>query len=325
MKEIGGYFELELPTNNLSQLPPGVLVNSGRHALEYIIRALKEDMHSLWLPYYTCDVILQPIRRSGISFKFYSINERFELLENISLKKGEYIIVNNYFGIKDDYMSNLSRIYKNRLIIDNAQAFYCPVELGTNYIYSPRKFFGLPDGGIAFCTSSLEQSIPNGISYGRCSHLLKRLDINAECGYPDFRSNSSQLNDEPLTGMSMLTQRLMGTIDYEWIKIKRRTNFQILHRTLASSNRLRLPSCDSYACPMTYPYLTDNKKLRADLIENKVFVATYWPSVLKYCSKDSLEYSLAQNIIPLPIDQRYGEEEMNYIISIIKNNKWNSM
>ena len=45
--------------------------------------------------------------------------------------------------------------------------------------------------------------------------------------------------------------------------------------------------------------------------------ATYWPNVLKWCSEDMLEYELTNNIIALPIDQRYGREEMDYIIKLL--------
>lgn len=317
MNEIGGYFELELPESDLSMLPPGVLVNSGRHALEYIIRAFKDNIQTIWLPHYTCEVVLQPMRRCGVNFKFYSINERLEIADDIVLKEGEFLLANNYFGIKDDYISQLTRRYKNHLIVDNAQAFYCPEELGSSYIYSPRKFFGIPDGGIVSCTSKLEENLPEGFSFGRCSHLLKRIDKDAECGYNDFRSNSLQLSDEPLTCMSKLTERLLGTIDFEWIKIKRRSNFETLHSALASTNKLFLPNSDSYACPMVYPYMTSDSCLRKKLIDNKIFVATYWSNVLNWCQEDSTEYKLAKYILPLPIDQRYDLEDMKRIIGII--------
>ena len=35
------------------------------------------------------------------------------------------------------------------------------------------------------------------------------------------------------------------------------------------------------------------------------------------CSEDMLEYELTNNIIALPIDQRYGREEMDYIIKLL--------
>ena len=45
----------------------------------------------------------------------------------------------------------------------------------------------------------------------------------------------------------------------------------------------------------------------------------YWPNVIKGCDPDSLEYKLGKEIIPLPVDQRYGENDMKRIIRIINN------
>lgn len=73
------------------------------------------------------------------------------------------------------------------------------------------------------------------------------------------------------------------------------------------------------AVPMVYPFLSDDANLKKKLIENKVFVATYWPNVMEWCEKGAWEYQLAQQACFLPVDQRYGEEEMERILEIINN------
>ena len=69
---------------------------------------------------------------------------------------------------------------------------------------------------------------------------------------------------------------------------------------------------------MVYPYLVPEKGLREKLIENKVFVARYWPNVLEWTTKDDIEYFLAYQMHPMPIDQRYNEEDMKRINNLIK-------
>ena len=51
---------------------------------------------------------------------------------------------------------------------------------------------------------------------------------------------------------------------------------------------------------------------------NKIFVATYWPNVFEHCKSDDLEYQLSENLVNLPLDQRYTIDNMKYIIEIIK-------
>ena len=68
---------------------------------------------------------------------------------------------------------------------------------------------------------------------------------------------------------------------------------------------------------MVYPYWTDDASLRQKLIENKVFVATYWPNVKEWTKNGMLEYDLAEKLIPLPVDQRYDIKEMEIMKNIV--------
>jgi len=126
------------------------------------------------------------------------------------------------------------------------------------------------------------------------------------------------LDNQPIRKMSKLTRRMMLGIDYEAAAQRRRANFQMLHDALGKDNNLEL-QLENNAVPMVYPYLVPIKGLREKLIENIIFVARYWLNVLEWTTKDDIEYLLAYQMQPLPIDQRYGEKQMNRIIDIIRN------
>ena len=68
---------------------------------------------------------------------------------------------------------------------------------------------------------------------------------------------------------------------------------------------------------MAYPFLTSIEGLREKLIENRIFVARFWPNVLDWTAKDQIENQLTCLMQPLPIDQRYGDEEMKRIVDIV--------
>lgn len=319
MKSIGGYFELELRKETYYPHSGCVLVNSGRNALEYILRVLKRKPDVVWIPYYTCDVMLQPLRRLNIRYEFYHINDNLEVAEWPSLGENDYIVVNNYFGIKDSYIESLVNRPKlsKHLIIDNSQAWYAKEYLGIREFYSPRKFFGVPDGGVAWTPVSKEVELGISTSYDSCRHLLKRVDLGAQAGYQDYRNNEDFLDNQLLKSMSNLTRALIENIDYEWVKMKRRENYEQLSYHLNASNLLKLPDFNSFECPMVYPFMSDDESLRQKLIDNRIFIATYWSNVFDWCNENSIEYKLTKYILPLPIDQRYGEEDMNRIISIV--------
>jgi len=322
MKEIGGYFSLELGSANpdywFSHTPA---LNSGRHALEYILKQIEPVPNIVYLPYYTCEVVLEPLKRLNIGYRFYNINEKLELAELPELKKNEYIIINNYFGIKDAYINWLFLHNKDKMIIDDAQAFYHFNHLGMRAFYSPRKFVGVSDGGIAWTPETKEIQLETDYSTDRSIHLLRRIDAGAGTGYKEFQKNEASLSNEPIKAMSALTKSILERIDYEEVKHRRRSNFEILHAALAPTNELEIPDWSTFSCPMVYPYLSEDDSLRKRLIENEIFVATYWPNVLEWCDEDSTEYKLAKYLLPLPIDQRYCEEDIEYIVKTIKHGR----
>ena len=315
---VGGYFELELPDFGGFLHDDGVLLNSGRNALEYVLRSLPNVSH-VWIPYYTCEVILEPIKKLDLSFSFYRIDERLEIRDSIDLRSGDYLLYTNYFGIKDGYVRHLADRYGPRLIVDNAQAWFADPIPGTSTIYSPRKFVGVPDGGIAYCGSGIDfDQFEQDCSSNRCSHLLKRIDLGPSSGYEDYRENSDYLINQPIRRMSRLTERMLKSIDFAGIMLRRKNNFAFLAERLGKNNCFSLPDSTSFMCPMVYPYLTEDHSLREHLIDNRVFVATYWSGVLNYVKPEMVEYVYVKYLIPLPCDQRYNRETFRQILSTFK-------
>lgn len=319
MEPIGGYFEWEFPpAKNKGLHENAVYLNSGRHALEYILQGI-QNVKCLWIPYFTCDAVILPIQRLGIIWKFYHIDEKLEIDGNLELGEDEFILYTNYYGIKDEYGKQLAKQYGEKLILDNAQALYCKTVSDTHQFYSPRKFMGMPDGGFAVTTvpdTSSELSVDK--SFDRCKHLLKRIELSPSEGYSDFKDVSRVIAEAPLCQMSNLSKSIFSSVDLDKIKFKRRKNFEYIHKTLKNTNRLQIPSMETFECPLVYPYWVDNgDTLKKKLIEQQVFVATYWPNVFEWVKQNDLEYKLANNVVCIPIDQRYSEQNMERILKTI--------
>ena len=314
MEPIGGYFSLELPLHE-EYHKDAIRLNTGRNCLEYILRA--REYKKVYIPYYTCDVVLEPFKKLGIPYEYYHVDIHLEIRDHFTLKADEALLYTNYYGLKQRYVEQLAEKIGSRLIVDNTQAFYAKPLPGIDTFYTCRKFFGVADGAYLYCDAKLGEEIEQDYSYDRMAHLLKRIDLSAEEGYADFRRADDGLDNQPIRRMSKMTQRMMQSIDYEAAAKRRRENYSLLYKALGGENNLELP-LDEDAVPMVYPYLAPVKGLREKLIENKVFVARYWPNVLDWTTKEDIEYLLACQMQPLPVDQRYGAEEMNRIIEIIK-------
>ena len=315
MEAIGGYFSLELPLRE-EYHTDAIRLNTGRNCLEYILRV--RGYKKVYVPYYTCEAVMEPINKLGIPYEFYHIDVHFEIRDRFTLKEGEALLYTNYFGLKQRYVEELAEKVGSRLIVDNTQAFYAKPLPGIDTFYTCRKFFGVADGAYLYCDAVLDDEIEQDYSYDRMAHLLKRIDLTAEEGYADFRRVDDGLDNQPIRKMSKLTQRMMQGIDYEAAAQRRRANFQILHKALGKENNLEF-NLEDDAVPMVYPFLVPVKGLREKLIDNKIFVARYWPNVLDWTTNDDIDYLLAYQMQPLPTDQRYGKDDVNRIIKIIKN------
>lgn len=314
MEAIGGYFSLELPQRE-EYHKNAIRLNTGRNCLEYILRV--RGYKKVYVPYYTCEAVMEPVNKLGIPYEFYHIDIHFEIRGRFTLKEGEALLYTNYFGLKQRYVEQLAEKTGSRLIVDNTQAFYAKPITGIDTFYTCRKFFGVPDGAYLYCEKELDEELEQDYSYERVTHLVKRIDLSAEEGFKDFRRVDDGLDNQPIRKMSKLTQRMMQGIDYEAVAQRRRSNFHLLHEALGKENNIDL-RLEEDAVPMVYPYLVPVEGLREKLIENKIFVARYWPNVLDWTNKGDIEYLLAYQMQPLPIDQRYGVEEICRIIKIVK-------
>ena len=321
MNPIGGYFSLEL-NEGWERHAGAIRLNAGRYALEYILKARK--YHKVYLPYYICDSVLEPVKRLNISYEFYHINEQLEPAIELHPKDNEAVLYVNYFGLKNRKADTFCYAYHNT-ILDQTQAFYS--EQGNKYedntiqcdtFYSCRKFFGVPDGSYLYTDCLLDEDLPQDESFERMTFLTKRIDRSPQEGYADFQANDELLSIAGMRRMSRLTESIMRGIGYTAKANRRIHNFHILDNALRSTNRFKW-DMDYGTVPLVYPYYIENgARLRQHLIDHQVFCARYWPNVLEWSQPTDWEYQLAENLVCLPVDQRYGEEEMNDIIKIIQ-------
>ena len=73
-----------------------------------------------------------------------------------------------------------------------------------------------------------------------------------------------------------------------------------------------------------YPLmLKEAQEVRCHLIRNKVYIPVLWPNVINEVNEESYEYQLANSILPLPVDQRYRIEDMEYMAELICKVVWN--
>ena len=301
MKEIGGYIELDTYTGKMPH-GDGVKLNCGRNALAYVIEA--KNIKKLWMPKFMCDSCDKVLADNHVDVHYYSIGLDFKPV--IKEWDGWLYVVNFYGQLSNDYLNSLG----DRIIVDNAQAYFQEPIPGVDTLYTCRKFFGVADGAILY-TDKLIRVEEQDESFERMHFLLGRYERSASEFYAEYVENNHFFKNEPIKRMSKLTENLLHGIDYEMVKRRRTQNFAYLHEKLYYVNMLNLSLPDG---AFMYPlYIENGAELRKKLQAKKIFIPILWPAVFNLCEENELEYDMAKNILPIPVDQRYGIEDMKYI------------
>lgn len=151
---------------------------------------------------------------------------------------------------------------------------------------------------------------------GRLEHILGRYEYDAGTFYQKMLDNAADYHEMEIRRMSRLTGNLLHSMDYPYIKAKREENYHLLAELLPSESIFNEVVPEG---PFAYPYYhKDGLALRKWLAGRKIFVPTYWRNIIDHFGEDTMEYDWAANVLPLPCDQRYGEEEMRYIAGSIR-------
>ena len=316
-KEIGGYMELEHFQGN--ELYPDLLkFNLARTAFVWLLRNINHNR--VFIPRYICNSVPDSAVDAGFKVVFYSLDTDLEPVYDRHDRPGpeDVMYVVNYYGqFTEDRINRYRSEYKN-LVIDNAQALYAPPVSGVHTIYSPRKFLGLSDG--AYLSTTVRKGngdIPVDRSSGRFSYLLGRFEGNARDHYGEMLKASAEFDSVTPKRMSLLTENTLKAIDYEYVKQKRLDNYHEISMLLHSDNPFNrsLPEC-----PFAYPYYCENGiQLRKYLAQKSIFVPTNWNYLTEILDPDDLGYEWSCNILPLPVDQRYGREDMRIISDAVKS------
>jgi len=315
-RAIGGYFELELPPARREYHQNALRFQSARAA--FIAMLLAGKPNAVWMPWYICESMIEPLRTSGVVIKRYAINERFQINSTVLLGENEWLLYVNYFGLCDRNIDELLEEFPpEQIVIDNAQAFYAtPRECLAN-IYSPRKFFGVPDGG--YLVAWLDMPTPDTVDEGsimRCSHLLKRLEGAPEPGYADYLVAEESLSGQSPMRMSKLTQRILSSIDYEAVQTRRRDNFAYLSEHLASRNQFNFDATEK-ATPLCYPFYGAPSGIREELIRYRVYTPSFWPEIARIPLVPAFEKTLQHSCLLLPCDQRLSKQDMDRMIEVL--------
>lgn len=313
--EMGGYLPLELNKGHsrFEDISPDNLmaVNTGRAAIWCAVRNLKA--RRIHIPYYYCTDVINMLQGIDIEVVFYNIGKDF-MPVNIAAQPDDIVLLVNYYGIMNDAVCRFAEKFC-KVILDQAHGYYYEPVLrpGVMNIYSCRKFVGVSDGAYLVGLDLEKPDLKQDESFGRAVHLCKSLELGTNAAYKENKENELYLEQNRLK-MSVLTERILQNADDADIVHKRQTNFWFLHEKL--KNVQKLPVCEKDIIPYMYPLLLD-KDIHNELVKRKIYTPFLWSHLLEEKWNGTLEQHYARYIVPLPVDQRYSEKEMEYMAEVI--------
>jgi len=272
------------------------------------------------VPYYECFTVRDFLNKKGIEVLYYSIDSHF-IPYSFKQDNGTAVILVNYFGImSQDAIRDIVKNYKN-IIIDNAQALYAKPNMEVLNVYSPRKFVGVPDGCyvIGRDVNRFTEEYVEDKSSGTCDFLLKRHEVGCSAAYADRMKNEERINASDIHIMSPLSLVILKNAPYKTIKVKRRRNFDLACKLFDSINSIN--TNENYSCdcvPYVYPLVVEDKDLVQKLAKENIFTGRLWNYLLELTPEGCFEHYMSSYMVPIPIDQRYGKEDLHYLKSVIE-------
>ena len=312
---IGGYIGLEQYTGN--QYHCGIALDSARSCLKYDIRL--RGISSIRIPDYLCSAVREACEDEHVNVRTYCVGEDFLPIYDFKLAADEWLYLTDYYGqLKPEDVGNAFSFAGGKLVIDEAQGFFREPWAKADTIYTCRKFFGVADGAY-LCTwdgKRLSSTLEKDRSTLRMGQVLGRVEDGSTKWFYASQENEAHFEHGPVLLMSAVTTNLLQAVDYGLVCKIREDNWSALDNALSDSNMLPLVAPQG---PYMYPYLIENAdEVRKRMAVRGVFIPMLWPNVPEECEDDVVASRYSKNILPLPVDQRYGLTDMAVIINCLK-------
>lgn len=307
--------------------------NYGRSAIRQV--PIPEGKTVL-LPEFICESVTNCFPRDLI--QFYRIDSEFQIdLDNLLSKVNDCtgtIYVVHYFGFLQDVytMRTIRQIADDNQIVvveDTTQSLFSSHSLCGDYaLASIRKWMPVPMGGVLYSNS---RRLPNPINFEQdqdnmraYAMVLKELFLqniyDTNIMYRRIFEQSEQNVDgsSEKKCLSDFAHFIIECVDVAQLQAKRKANAARLIQGLERLGISIIRKFSENECPLVVPLrVKDRDAFRRYLIENRIYCAVHWPFDGVLPEDRLMAQSNAKTLISLPIDQRYGENEIDYMCNVI--------
>lgn len=329
-REIGSEFhKLEFGKGHGLPFPvKGCLVFSGRTAIETVLKELPHAKKAV-LPSYCCDSMIEPFRKAGMIVEFYPVRYENGLKIDAQIPQDADILLwCNYFGCHTPMPDLLDFKKRGGLVIEDithSLLSSSPYNSQSDYLVaSIRKWEPINCGGYCAAVNGDFKHAPTLMppsnfvdnktsAMNMKTEYLNDLDEQKKQQFLAMFGESNHWLAENYSELAIdpWSEEYLTHVDADEQKTIRRSNAHVLYEGL-KNKVVFLFSEEDMDCPLFVPVVIPNRnEVRKILTENRIYCPVHWPKP-EGCSSNLFDLELS-----LICDQRYNEDDMKRIVSVI--------
>jgi hypothetical protein len=334
---LGGMFGLAEPSAARAGRRPGFLslddalfLANARSGLRVLVDRLQPPR--VFLPSYLCDSLVAATRDAAARTVFYAVDQALvpRASDLSGFGRGDLVVAIGYFGFPAAPAIGCSaRLAGAWLLEDKSQALLSTAaDLGADFVLlSPRKFVGVPDGGIlasrcavrvgdvptqpapfAWWQTSLEAAVRRA-RYDRAGGDRQWFDLFREA------ERTCPIGSYAMSATSR--HLLESAFDYGDVARRRVANYAALLRRLGG--RALFPSLPPGVVPLGFPVkLAHRDRVRSALFAEGIYPPVHWDLAGHVPAEFQDSHALSAQTLTLPCDQRAGEDDMARLAALVE-------
>ena len=321
-------------------------LSTGRSATRLVLQTIEERNPNVrkvaLIPSFTCYTVIDPFIDFGYEIHTLPLSLELkttpeDILQCVAQTGAGALLVHRYYGF--DTLPGFNKVVealRNKGVIvieDCTQCLYSdfPVSDADYFVGSIRKWCGVPDGGFAICRDGVFEHKPicsdeKMVDSKRVASELKyQFLFEGKGDKPTFKAKyreAEELLDNQTGYYSIgdLSARIQAELEVDKLKYKRRENYNVLLKGLKDVAGLSILFKDlpDVITPLYFPILVDDREQWQDLLANNdIYAPVVWPKADHCPDIDDNTYTIYDKILCIPIDQRYGTDDMERIVKVI--------
>lgn len=347
MKEIGSIYSVHTLENKASTPinlagDKSVYFSLCREALLVIAKRYGNTSKRVLIPAYTCQTVLDPFFQEGWDIEYYNISKQLRIdTDDLKSKYDAFnptlCIAHPYYGadLNEKELEGFRGLKRKGCVLveDLTQCVFSKQHssIFDYFVGSYRKWFPIPDGAFmigrlddnhemqeysAFVEPMSDAMYLRGVFHRTGDNNIK--EISRRVGNIAISHISGEIVPHKISSFST---SLLNEIDVVETIQKRHENYRYLYEQLSNSD-MCAPldrSIDELTCaPLFFPiYVKDRASFQKKLAQHEIYAPVLWPvHTEKLLINESIK-EIYNEILMLPIDQRYGIEDMKRMIEVI--------